>query len=196
MSGSINTVEGGATFSSFSFSGGVAGTQLMSILAAEDILPGSEPSYQLCKTIYLYHPLGAKIVETPVKLAMSQAREITVPGGPEAKLVAAFRREGGTIGGRDVNGSDVSADNIILNLMATSKIYGIASLIMGDRNRPDDGDKPVDFDALADADLYFNMLDPLNTAGSLILDQDPRSPDFQKARSVRLGDQVYHPSRA
>jgi hypothetical protein len=195
MSGSINTVEGGAGFSTLGPMGGIPSTQLMSILAAEDILPGSEPGYQLCKTIYLYHPLGAKIVETPVKLAMSQARDITVPGGPETKLVAAFRREWSSIGGRDVNGSDVSADNIILNLVTTAKIYGIASLVMGDRNKPNGNDQPVDFETLGAADIYFNMLDPLNTAGSLVLDQDPASPDFQKARSVRLGEMAFHPSR-
>jgi hypothetical protein len=191
MSGFVG--DGGSQFSTFG-TPGMNSTQLMSILAAEDILPGSVPSYQLCKTLYSYHTLGAKIVEVPVKLAMSQAREITVSGGPEAKLVEAFRREWSTIGGRDVNGSDVSADNIILNLMATARIYGIASLIVGERGKSNTA-APLNLEDIADADLYFNVLDPLNTAGSLVLDQDPQSPDFQKARSIRLGERVYHPSR-
>jgi hypothetical protein len=40
------------------------------------------------------------------------------------------------------------------------------------------------------------VLDPLNTAGSLVLDQDPNSPDFQKPRSLRVGNRIYHPSRS
>lgn len=192
MSGFVG--DGGSGFSTFGLAGGVVGSQLLSILTAEDLVPGSSLSYQLAKTIYLFHPLGAKIVETPIKLAMSQTREITVAGGPEAKLEKAFRREWGTVGGRDGNGSDVSADSIILDLMITSRIYGIGSLIVGERGKQNT-DQPIKLDELADADLYFNVLDPLNTAGSLVLDQDPQSEDFQKARAVRLGDRVYHHSR-
>ncbi len=184
----------GNTFATIGMPNAIPTTELMAILSAEDILPGSTPSYQLCKTIYTYHPLGAKIVEVPVKLAMSQAREITIPGGPESMLVTAFRREWGTVGGREINGSDVSADNIILNTRVVSRMYGIGSVIVGERGKNSTAD-PIDFDRLAEADLYFNVLDPLNTAGSLVLEQDPQSPDFQKARCIQIGDRVYHPSR-
>lgn len=185
-----NTVEGGIGFV------GIPGSksQLMQMLCAEDIFPGDVPSYQLCKTIYAYHPLGAKIVEGPIKLAQSQPREITIPAGPESHLIPAFMREWKTVGGRDVNGSDVSADVIIRNLMVMSRVYGIASLIVGERGK-DNSAGPIKLDEIADADLYFNVLDPLNTAGSLVLDQDPNSPDFQKARAVRVGNKTYHPSR-
>jgi hypothetical protein len=193
MSGT-NTVEGGNVFASVGLGGTGLGSELMKLLMAEDILPGDIPSYELCKIIYSYHPLGAKIADGPIELAMSQARDITVPGGPEAKLVDAFRREWQTVGGHDVNGSDVSADTMILNVMSTSRTYGIASLVVGERGK-DNADQPLDMKALAAADLYFNVLDPLNTAGSLVLDQDPNSPDFQKARSVRVGGTSYHPSR-
>lgn len=195
MSGFVgNGPDTGNAFTSFGFPGGAGNSELLGILAAEDIVPGSPASYQLCKTIYLYHTLGAKIVETPIKLAMSQAREITISGGPETKLIAAFRKAWATVGGRDGNGSDVSADTIILNVMATARIYGITSLIVGERGK-NNTDQPIDFKSIADADLYFNVLDPLNTAGSLVLEQDPQSPEFQKATCVRLGDRVYHPSR-
>ena len=39
------------------------GSSLQQILEADDIVPGSSPSYELCKLIYTYHTLGAKIVE-------------------------------------------------------------------------------------------------------------------------------------
>ena len=58
------------------------GNDLQSILMSDDIQPGALPSYQLCKTIYLTHPMGAKMVETPVRLAMSQQREISIPNSP------------------------------------------------------------------------------------------------------------------
>lgn len=195
MSGSFgtDTVEGGNTFASVGLAGIGVGSQLMRILAAEDILPGDPPSYELCKILYAFHPVGQKIVEAPLKLAMSQAREITVAGGPQQRLVEAFHREWATIGGREINASDVSADTVILNLMSTARTYGIATLVVGERGKSPS--EPLDLANVVDADLYFNVLDPLNTAGSLVLDQDPNSPDFQKARGVRVGNQVYHPSR-
>lgn len=186
-----NTTEGGIGFSSLGLSDNSA---LVQILTAEDIAPGKPPSYQLCKTIYAFHPLGAKIVEAPVRLAQSQQREISVPAGPESALIPAFWREWKTIGGKNIDGSDISGDIIIRNLVVTKKIYGIASLIVGERGKTN-SETPLDLASIADADLYFNVLDPLNTAGSLVLDQDPNSPDFQKARAVRVGNKVYHPSR-
>lgn len=186
-----NITEGGGGFASL---GAKTGSNLVSILNAEDIVPGANASYQLCKLLYLYHPLGAKIVEAPIRLAQSQPREITVPAGPETLLIPAFEREWATIGGKDVNGSDVSATALIRNLVSQSKVYGICTLIVGERGKQNQ-DAPMDLETIADADLYFNILDPLNTAGSLVFDQDPNSPDFQKARVIRVGTQLYHPSR-
>ena len=80
--------------------------------------------------------------------------------------------------------------------MVTSRIYGMASIIAGDRGDPESSARPLDLEKLHEIDIYFNVLDPLNTAGSpLVLEQEPNSPDFQKARAVRVGNVTYHPSR-
>ena len=159
------------------------GSSLTSLLTAEDIVPGSAASYQLCKTLYVAHPLGAKMAEKPVMLAQSQPRDIIVPSGCETRLIQAFRREWNAI----------DADKIIGNAMRIARIYGISSLVCGTR----DGDQgaPLDLTGIADADIFFNVLDPLNTAGSLVLDQDPNAADFQKPVAIRVGNTVYHPSR-
>ena len=186
MSGaqSANLVEGGTGVSEFGINAGV-GSQLTELLTAEAIVPGSPAGYQLCKTIYIYHPLGAKMTEVPVNMAQSQQREITIPDGPEEKLVEAFWREWKAI----------RADNWIKNAMVTARIYGISSIVIGDRHAPKASAQPLGVEKLHEIAPYFNVLDPLNTAGSLVLDQDPNSPDFQKAREVKVGNTVYHPSR-
>jgi hypothetical protein len=51
-------------------------TNLGSILRADSIDIGDEPSYQLRRTIFIAHPLGADTAETAVCLAQSQQREI------------------------------------------------------------------------------------------------------------------------
>lgn len=161
--------------------------ELMRLLTTDDLQPGSPPSYEMCKVIYSYHPLGAKMAEAPYEEALSQEREITIPGSPEDDLVQAFRKEWKKLGG-------VGADEIIKNFMTLKRVYGIASLIVGARDYPTD--QPLPLDKLHELDLYFNILDPLNTAGSLVLNQNPNAPDFQKPQFLRVANHDYHPSRA
>ena len=160
------------------------GSSLLALLSCDEIVPGADPSYQLCKTIYLYHPLGRKIAEVPVEIAQSQERNVSVPGGPETDLVEAFRAER----------TAINADKIIAAIAVIARIYGVSSLVVKTGNQ--DPGTPLDIDRLADVNLSFNALDPLNTAGSLTLNQNPLSPDFLKPESVAIGGVKFHPSRA
>jgi hypothetical protein len=173
----------------FAFAGTDFGpdSPLMQMLLCASISPGSEPGYQLCKTIYTYHPLGAILADAPITRAQSQEREIKVPGLAESRLIERFWKVWGDI-------SNEGATVIIHDLMSTSRRYGIASLGVGEVGK--DLSAPLDVNAIAKADLYFNVLDPLNTAGSLILSQDPNSPLFLKpSGSVRVMGTHWHPSR-
>lgn len=161
-------------------------SSLLSILTADDIVPGSSASYQLCKTIFVYHPLGGKMAESPVKLAQCQEREFTIPGAPEDDLLEAFKREWRSIG-------SIGADLILRNHRTLSRVYGIASLAVGTRGQ--DPGLPLDLATLHEQDLYFNTLDSLNTAGSLVLNQDPNSPDFLKPSGVSVAGVPWHASR-
>lgn len=162
-------------------------SQLMQLLESDDITPGSPPSYQTCKTIYAYHPLGAKMVEKPIDMAQSQQREIEIPNSPEDELIEAFNKEWRKTG-------SVGADTLIKNVVATSRIYGIASVLAVCPDIP--ANEPLPLDRLHELDINYNILDPLNTAGSLVLDQDPNNEDFQKPKFLSVGGRDYHPSRA
>ncbi len=168
--------------------GGTFGSDLMQLLETEAIDPGSDPGYQACKTIYTNHPLGARIVDGPLHMAMSQQRVLEVPGGPEEELTKAFRKEWGLIG-------KIGADNIIFRITQLSQIYGIATLGVNGMEKNGDplptGD-PLPRDRLWDMDLYFNLFDPLNTAGSLVLNQDPYAVDFMHPKQVMVGAQVWN----
>jgi Protein of unknown function (DUF1073) len=175
-------MEDGEGFASVGVSN--VGTALMTLLAAESIVPGSKPGYQVCKEIYVSHPLGAKMTETPVKIAQSQEREIKVQCVVEARLKRAFRDEW----------SALDADATILGVMTLARTYGIASVVVGARGV--DPRAPLDPAKLHEYSLFFNVLDPLNTSGSLVLDQDPNSPFYQRPRTVAVAGVEYHPSRA
>ena len=160
------------------------GNSLMEILMSDDICPGDTPSYQTCKTIFLYHPIGAKLAEEPCKLAQSQQREINVPNSPEDRLKEAFAKEW----------DELRCDELILRTETLKSVYGAAVLMYGAEDFP--VDKPIPPKKLAGLDLYFNVLDPLNTAGSLVTNQNPNAPDFQKHGDIICNGKTYHRSRA
>lgn len=159
------------------------GNSLQTLLMSDEIVPGNQPSYETCKVIYLYHPLGGKMAESPVKLAQSQMRNITIEGAPELEVKQAFQDKWISIG----------ADDIILNAVAQARVYGIATLalLVGDT----DPSTPVDWPSLYKREISFNVLDPLNTSGSQIRNQDPNAMDFQKSSGLVVQGQAYHKSR-
>jgi hypothetical protein len=168
--------------SELTISGSKVGATLTKLLEADDIQPGDTPSYEVCKAIYLTHPLGGKLVDSPITMAQSEPREITVQDAPE-EVLQAFQKEWEEIG----------ADDHIANVMRLSRIYGIASLVLGCEGVK--SDEPLDMTKIWDMPIFFNALDPLNTAGSLVLNQVSTSPDFNKPISVATSGQTYHRSR-
>ena len=170
--------------SSVDINGSGLGNALNSILGGVDIVPGDAPSYQLCKTIYAFHPLGAKIAEKPITLAQSKKRIITVAKGPETKIKDRFEEVWKQIG----------ADASIFNLMALSRVYGLASLaLLVDGVQTD---RPIDLKNLYKYKIAFNVFDPLNTAGSLVVNQIPNAMDFMKTTGrIVVSGSVYHPSK-
>ena len=167
----------------FSINGSSIGTALQTLLMVDDIQPGSDVGYQTAKTILAYHPLGQKMAEAPVKMAQSQKRKIAVPDAPEDRAVEAFEKEWLAI----------SATKHIRNVMKLSRAYGVASLAIVEDGV--DTTEPLDFDKLASETIGFSAFDPLNTAGSLVLNQDTAAIDFQKTTEIRSGGKTYHRSR-
>lgn len=178
MANEFDTPEG----SQLGISGSTLNSDLMDVLMAQDIQPGSDPSYQTCKTIYVSHPLGGKMVDAPIKMAQSQKREITVQDAPE-EVIEAFEKEWEKIG----------ADGHIRNAKRISRIYGISALTLGCQDIAPD--KPIDMTKIWDLPIFFNALDPLNTAGSLVLNQIPTAADFNKPVTVTVNGQTFHRSR-
>lgn len=155
------------------------------LMTGDEIEPGTSPSYQLCKLIYMYHPLGLKMAESPIRMSQSQEREISVPGGPEDRIKKAFTEQW----------KKDAASKIIFQLATLSRIYGIGSLgVAIEGMRPDE---PIDYKKLAKQSIAFLLFDPLNTSGSLILNQNPDALDFLKVPGgMAVQGQTYHRSRS
>ena len=170
-------------FGEVQINGSSLGSALQQMLESPDIEPGDAPSYELCKVIWLYHPLGKKVVEGPIAMAQSQPREISIPDSPEDFVRDRFVKQWETD----------KADEVIYNLVAVSRAYGIGSLALICAEL--DPDQPVDYKKLADLTISFSIFDPLNTAGSLVLNQNPDAIDFMKVTTIAVSGKNYHRSR-
>ena len=161
------------------------GSNLTNLLSGADIVPGSAAGYELCKAIWEYHPLAGKLIEKPVKLALSKPRVLTVDAEPKEMLIEAFQNEWDKLG----------ATNHIRDVMYINRVYGAGAIVVGAPDYPTE--KPIDPWKLADLNIYFNQLDPLNLAGSIVTNQNPNAPDFQKPLAyTTAAGQPYHPSRS
>ena len=166
-------------------SGTVLTSQLMQLLAANAIEPGTQAGYQICKIIWEFHPLAGKLVEKPIVLALSKERFINVDTQPKDMLTMAFQKEWDSL----------EATNHIRDVTFLKRVYGAAAIVYGAEDIPTD--QPIDPWKLPDLRLYFNQLDPLNLAGSVITNQNPNAPDFQKPKNyITAAGQPYHPSRS
>jgi len=157
---------------------------LMSLITCDEIVPGTDVSYQICKTLYEYHPIGKKMADSPVFKAMSKKRNIVVPDSPGERVKEAFEQEW----------EKLHADRYIFNTVRLSRIYGIASIALLEEDV--DSGEPLDFARLAKAHIAFNTFDPLNTAGSLVLNQNPNEMDFLKTKGIIVNGKAYHRSRS
>ncbi|WP_448956934.1 anti-CBASS protein Acb1 family protein [Klebsiella michiganensis] len=164
---------------------GSCSPELITLLDSDDIQPGMSAGYETCKTIYLFHPLGGKMVDRPIKMAMNEPRTLHISQayGIEQRLSDAFEREWKALG----------ADKHIANAARISRIYGVsAAAMLVDNQEPSSA---VDYRTLYKHNVTFNILDPLNTAGSIVLNQDPNAKEFQKVEGIRVAGKPYHKSR-
>lgn len=154
----------------------------MNILMADDIAPGTSVSYQLAKDILVYHPLGQKMAEAPISMAQSQERAISVQDAPD-EVVKAFETEW----------KKLDASTHIHNVAKLSRAYGLATVVIIVESQK--ANQPLDMWSLWKQNIAFNELDPLNTAGSLVLDQIPTDADFNKPVRVCSQGQEFHRSK-
>lgn len=164
---------------------GSCSPELLALLDSEDIQPGSAVGYQTCKTIYLFHPLGGKMVDRPIKMAMNEPRTVHIAQtySLEQRLRDAFEKEWKAL----------KADQHIAAAARIARIYGTSAIAMlVDNQNPAEA---LDYRTLYKHSVSFNILDPLNTAGSIVLNQDPNAADFQKVDGIKVAGKPYHKSR-
>ncbi len=66
-------------------------SELMQILDSDAIKPGTDVGYNTCKLLWQFHPLGGKLVEKPINMAMCKPRSYNVETDPDERVVRQFR---------------------------------------------------------------------------------------------------------
>ena len=162
----------------------VLNSDMMEMLGASRIRAGDNASYELCKNLWEYHPLGGKLVEKPVNLALFKRRSYTLEDDPGNRVVTHFEDAW----------TRMQITQKIKNLHYTVRCYGAAAIGVGDlKNKTEEA---LDLWKLEESDVYISVFDPLNTAGSMVSNQDPNAPDFQAPNKVTTIQGIaWHPSR-
>lgn len=160
------------------------GAVLAEILDSELIRPGGDVNYNLCKLLWQFHPLGGKLVEKPILMAMCKPRQYNVETDPDDRVVHRFR---------DV-WKRMEINEKVKNLFFLSRCYGAAAIGVGTDSVS--CREPLPTFGLTEDDVYINAWDPLNAAGSMVTDQKPNSPYFQSAnQTLKIDGKSWHPSR-
>lgn len=163
---------------------GGLGSGLTRLLLCANITPGDQASYEMCKIIWAEHPLGGKLVEKPITMALFKPRINNVDDDPDDKIVKAFEDAWLALG----------VTEKIRNLFYLMRCYGASAIGVGTISSK--SDEPLGGFGLKADDIFINVWDPLNAAGSMVTDQEPNSPVFQRPDELlNISGQKWHPSR-
>lgn len=157
---------------------------LAKILESEEIQPGTDVGYEACKLLWQFHPLGGKLVEKPISMAMCKPRQYSVETDPDERVVRRFQEVW----------ERMELNEKIKNFFFISRCYGAAAIGVGTATTA--CKDPLPTFGLTEEDVYVNVWDPLNAAGSMVTDQNPNSRFFQKANAIlKISGKNWHSSR-
>lgn len=138
-------------------------------------------SYLECKDIYRFWPLGKRIASALPRFALSAKRAFVVKEAP-----------------REVNeklaeiSEELDIDGIVLRTSIYARVYGLACIYVAtDVNRLEG----LTYKQIQNAQITFNVLDPLAMGGSIVVDNDPLSVNFSKPVAVQIQGHEVSPSR-
>ncbi|CAB4132064.1 Protein of unknown function DUF1073 [uncultured Caudovirales phage] len=150
--------------------------------ARDLIMEATSLDYSLCQLIRRFHPVGQALVTMPIIKAQANGRKIQIHAAPQM-AVEAFESVSMRYG----------TDNLAQDLLAGSKAFGVNSIFIGQYGV--ETDSPLDISTL-NSNAFFNVVDPLTTAGSNTANQRPNYKDFLTTPSIiKVQGIGYHSSR-
>ena len=137
-------------------------------------------SYEECRDIYRFWPLGKRVASALPNFAMSAGRKFIIKNAPPE-----------VIDKIEKTAIDMNIEAIVNNACIYARIYGIAFIYIANKDTPD---KPFLYKDILEPHS-FNILDPLAMGGSIRIDIDPTSPFFNKPVDYRIKGNLVHSQR-
>ena len=137
-------------------------------------------SYEECRDIYRFWPLGKRVASALPNFAMSAGRKFIIKDAPPE-----------VIDKLEKTAQDMGIEQIVNNTCIYARIYGLAFIYLANKNTPD---KPFLYKDILEPH-NFNILDPLAMGGSVRIDIDPTSPNFNKPVDYRIKGNLVHSKR-
>lgn len=138
-------------------------------------------SYEECRDIYRYWPLGKRIASALPNFAMSAQRKFVVKDAPDevnSKLAE--------------TANELGLDEIVKQCAIYARIYGLASIYVAQEK---DSKEPLSYKDVQQKGFTFNVLDPLAMGGAIQVDNDSLSPTFGKPINIHIRGKQVNPNR-
>lgn len=139
-------------------------------------------TYQECRNIYRYWPLGKRVATALPNFAMSAGRSF-ISELPEVNTALNEAAE------------DLKIEQLVNRAAVYARIYGLSFIYLA-TDKELKSDLPVTYgDIQSNLAIKFNVLDPLSAGGSITIDNDSLSPTFGLPITLRVKGRKVHTKR-
>lgn len=138
-------------------------------------------TYEECRDIYRFWPLGKRIANALPGFAMSAQRRFVVKNAPQEvnnKLQEAA--------------SELGLDESVKQCAVYARVFGLSSIYVASEVG---GGEALTYKDIQEHGFALNVLDPLAMGGSIQVDNDPLSPTFNQPVALRIRGQKIHSAR-
>ena len=139
-------------------------------------------SYEECRAIYRFWPLGRRVINALPNFAMSPGRSFKVNHMLPEAIEALQKAE-----------LDLNIERVAFETIAYSRIYGLSFVYVATELEPN---QAVTYDYIQSNKAFkFNILDPLAKGGGIVMDTNPLSPTFNRPVSLNIRGYDIHTQR-
>lgn len=141
-------------------------------------------TYEECRDIYRYWPLGKRVATALPNFAMSSGRTFSVKENLPEVVRALEEAE-----------SALKIPQVVNKAAIYSRVYGLSFVYVASDSSECPPDKPLSKEEFLHSSCRFNVLDPLSAGGSIQIDNDSLSPTFGLPIYLKVKGKTVSPSR-
>lgn len=170
---------------SFGGKGGGATDSGDSIYSNDELLGAyKDLTYEECRDIYRYWPLGKRVATALPNFAMSSGRTFSVKENLPEVIKALEEAE-----------KLLKIPQVVNKAAVYSRVYGLSFVYLASDSSECPPDKPLNREEFLHSSCRFNVLDPLSAGGSIQIDNDSLSPTFGLPLYLKVKGKVVNSSR-